>query len=279
MIGRTNINGINDASGVGAVLSIDAPTGSTITVSQGSFSKVLRDSIEISIYSSRYFYLVKPTKFGSWTVTATDGSDTATTNVTIGENKQYEIKLSYHVPNEYQEVEYIQSNGNQVINLGIKPTLDMIVNIKLNLQDISTRGILGAQWVASGGFFLMTVDSKFRWHPGAGIDSAAISTNTDYTIIADNNGFSVNGVLYTGTPATQMVSQNISVFQATTGAQGGNGLFKLYYLTLSNSGGLVRNLYPCYRKSDSVAGLWDKTNEVFYTNTGSGTFVVGPDVK
>ena len=60
MIGRTNINGTNDASGVGAVLSIDAPIGSTVTISQGSFSKVLKDPIEISTFFSRYFYLIKP---------------------------------------------------------------------------------------------------------------------------------------------------------------------------------------------------------------------------
>lgn len=95
MIGKTNVNGTNDASGVGAVLSIDAPTRSTVTVSSGSFSKVLRNSIEINTYFSRYFYLVTPSKFGSWTITATNGTDTASDDVVITINKEYEIKLSY----------------------------------------------------------------------------------------------------------------------------------------------------------------------------------------
>lgn len=36
---------------------------------------------------------------------------------------------------------------------------------------------------------------------------------------------------------------------------------------------------PCYRKADNVPGWYDTTNDVFYTNEGTGTFVVGPDVN
>lgn len=97
MIGKTNVNGTNDASGVGAVLSIDAPTGSTVTVSQGSFSKVLKDSIKINALFSRYFYLVKPSRFGSWTITATDGTRTASGTVLITSNKEYEITITYDI--------------------------------------------------------------------------------------------------------------------------------------------------------------------------------------
>ena len=42
---------------------------------------------------------------------------------------------------------------------------------------------------------------------------------------------------------------------------------------------LVREFIPCYRKADSVAGLYDLANNTFYTNAGSGVFVVGPDVS
>lgn len=38
----------------------------------------------------------------------------------------------------------------------------------------------------------------------------------------------------------------------------------------------VAYLYPCYRKKDDVAGMYDIVNNVFYTNAGTGTFEVGP---
>lgn len=111
MIGKTNVNGTSDASGVGAVLSIDAPIGSTVTVSQGSFSKVLRKPIEISTYFSRYFYLVTPSRFGSWTVTATDGTNTISETVSVTENKEYDVVLRYRI--------YLIQNGVAIIT----PTL------------------------------------------------------------------------------------------------------------------------------------------------------------
>jgi hypothetical protein len=35
---------------------------------------------------------------------------------------------------------------------------------------------------------------------------------------------------------------------------------------------------PCYRIADSVIGMYDVVNDVFYTNNGSGTFSKGSDV-
>ena len=42
---------------------------------------------------------------------------------------------------------------------------------------------------------------------------------------------------------------------------------------------LVRNFVPCYRKLDKVAGLYDIVNGVFYTNAGTGEFVVGAEAE
>ena len=50
------------------------------------------------------------------------------------------------------------------------------------------------------------------------------------------------------------------------------------YCKIYNSDVLVRNFIPCYRKSDSVAGMYDTVNGVFYTNQGTGSFVVGNNV-
>lgn len=39
------------------------------------------------------------------------------------------------------------------------------------------------------------------------------------------------------------------------------------------------NLVPCYRKADNVPGFYDVINSAFYTNSGTGTFGIGPDVN
>lgn len=50
---------------------------------------------------------------------------------------------------------------------------------------------------------------------------------------------------------------------------------KLYSFKIYENGILVRNMIPCYRKSDNVAGLYDTLNNVFYTNSGTGDFIKG----
>jgi hypothetical protein len=41
---------------------------------------------------------------------------------------------------------------------------------------------------------------------------------------------------------------------------------------------IVRNMYPCYRKSDMKPGMYDTVNGVFYINAGSGEFILGPSI-
>ena len=49
-----------------------------------------------------------------------------------------------------------------------------------------------------------------------------------------------------------------------------------YYVKIfDNSENLIFDGIPCLRKSDNVAGLFDKVNNIFYTNQGSGSFTLG----
>ena len=52
---------------------------------------------------------------------------------------------------------------------------------------------------------------------------------------------------------------------------------ELYNFKMYDNDALVRNFIPCYRKSDNAAGLYDTVNNVFYTNAGTGKFIIGPN--
>ena len=56
------------------------------------------------------------------------------------------------------------------------------------------------------------------------------------------------------------------------------GLQKIKYCKIWEEDNLIRNLVPCYRKSDNKLGLYDIVNGKFYTNQGTGEFTAGPDV-
>ena len=50
---------------------------------------------------------------------------------------------------------------------------------------------------------------------------------------------------------------------------------RLEYFEVYDQDTLIRNFIPVMRKSDSVVGMYDLVNDVFYTNAGTGTFSYG----
>jgi len=47
------------------------------------------------------------------------------------------------------------------------------------------------------------------------------------------------------------------------------------YYKIWDNGVLLRDFVPCERVSDHVLGMYDKVNDVFYTNLGTGEFISG----
>lgn len=71
--------------------------------------------------------------------------------------------------------------------------------------------------------------------------------------------------------------QNFTCGQETVlfGIAGRRKNQRLYYAKFYESGDLKVSLVPCYRKSDGEIGLYDKVNNKFYTNAGTGEFIKG----
>ena len=74
-----------------------------------------------------------------------------------------------------------------------------------------------------------------------------------------------------GTSANGQPTTNIAPF---TRAE-----VKLYQFSVWQNGNLVRNMYPCYRKSGNVIGMYDIVGKTFYTNVGTGVFRKGPNIS
>lgn len=82
-----------------AVLVVTVPTGSTVTATKGGTTltptmwvKAADASLDCAIFS------IPTSQFDSttpWTITATDGTNTASTTVLITTNKEYEVEISY----------------------------------------------------------------------------------------------------------------------------------------------------------------------------------------
>jgi len=195
------------------------------------------------------------------------------------------------LPNEYQEVEYLESHGTQYINTGY--------SFQSDIQEItlSFSGVLGASTnVAISGSQTSSARNSIFWYNsntnlglGLGDNSAGTSAGTLLSlqknivvanITSGNYSVVINGTTPTTSTYTGSVVTGKSYYLFGSNYNDtleGGGSYKIYEVQLKDNSVLVRNFIPCYRKSDNEPGMYDLVNNQFYTNQGTGTFTVGPN--
>lgn len=190
------------------------------------------------------------------------------------------------LPAEYQEVEYIESTGTQYIDTGISGNTNIGVLLSVSLSNVVSDKVLFGSRNDSGDtrFTIGNLNSYFYFGFNRTYSNQqnTISANTKYDIkmnyfvsgVGEYNNISVN---LTTTVDTQ--TYNCLLFGHNRIGVITYASYKLYKCEITNGSTIVRNFVPCYRKSDSVIGLYDTVNKVFYTNQGTGTFLKGNDVK
>lgn len=201
------------------------------------------------------------------------------------------------LPSTYQEVEWIQSNWNQYINTGYiitAPKYDMDFEF-VWWQSSSWIPMLWIRddSVGYSSYFWLYVNSNslyvtpnYAWFDPWTSSWLTISKNTKYNIVEDEWQFYIDWVYKSScsTTYTYVGSSTKTLYIFAMNNQDGtvqyrNSMMKLYYFKLYNSWTLVRDFIPCYRKSDSVIGLYDVVWWQFYTNQWTGTFTKWPDAN
>lgn len=200
---------------------------------------------------------------------------------------QFSKKL---VPLEYTAVEYLESTGSQYIITELQPISTMwgfeIDYLTKNGAGNSTYGTLFGIRKGSNCYYLdtystnrLTLGSKILSELGLKANIRQQLKKHMSTVTCTDGATTVNA------PNTQLNIEenlNFAIFAASTSATNGvmaEGSLKLYSLKFFDEHDeLVGYFIPCYRNSDNMAGLWDQVREKFYTNKGTGTFLVGGDI-
>lgn len=200
------------------------------------------------------------------------------------------------LPDEYQQVEYIESTGTQYINTGLVHVANrtaMIAKLQFPSEPAANchNGISydGSNDVNFTYGFIKT-NSKFymgiRFSDSVGSVSLPYDTAVhEFVHDLKNKVMRIDDTSRTlsGTVNTISGAKGESVlFASRSSSVSGNTIEaycsqRLYSFKWYNNSVLTRNLYPCYRKSDGVIGLFDMMQKVFYTNDGTGTFLKGPN--
>ena len=275
-----------------AILTVTVPTGSTVTATKGGVT--LTPTMWVQAADNTLdcaLFVVAPSLFdaqNAWTATASLSGDTASATVTIDSNEQYDMILSYRVPPDYQEVEYLAASGTQYINTGVHPEANYAHVIAECLISSTSTTAFGAQ-AGSIEFALYVRQDTEKGTIYCGTSYVGLgsyfskSTMHKYDIIANSGNCVTNidghivNLSYGGSiPSTLSLFLFADNSSGTALAKSTSRFHR--FAMLDESGNYLCDLYSVYRKTDSVAGMYDLVSKTFKTNDGSGIFTVGPDV-
>lgn len=184
----------------------------------------------------------------------------------------------------YTELKFIESTGTQYIDTGYKPNNNTKIEIVFwsNKSDAQSIASVDHGWRAET-FGIWGTALGFGTDVNTYNDESGIARyNHDYKIDASlsQEGFYKNGVLYeTFSDYTFALNYNLPLF-----ALNRNGTIiefskaKLYSCKLYENNILVRDFIPVSNLYGDV-GLFDLVEYKFYGNSGTGSFVAGPEAK
>ncbi len=199
------------------------------------------------------------------------------------------------LPAEYQQLEYIQPNGNCQIRTGITPTCTDKVEMTWRPATVSGNQNLFCSRTGTGTtgqFTLFMIGDKVRFdrNTSSVTGANAISAATKYTVVADFN--TLAGTVTLADTGAEVTSATMPSGDYTPGSElclyashtsdpntglGNYASHALYSFKLSDSvGNLKLDLVPAKREADGVIGLYDAVNDAFLTNSLSGAFLAGP---
>ena len=190
--------------------------------------------------------------------------------------------------NLYLQLEYLQSSGSQYIDTGYRHNANSVADMKVAITVAP-----GNTWYCYYGSrtsegnqneFAGWVYKTHHWTGVAGAKgeqtSWSFTVNVPFLVHLDgaaNATCSVDGHTFTHSKALTDSGYNDMLF---CGRQGSTNPFfaaktAIYYCTIKEGETVKRDFVAAKRLSDGVLGMLDKENGVFYTNTGSGTFIAG----
>ncbi|MCQ2582187.1 MAG: hypothetical protein MJ170_04425 [Alphaproteobacteria bacterium] len=177
------------------------------------------------------------------------------------------------LPAGYTQLEYIEATGTQYINLGTLSSGSVeVVFSPTRLTGASNTGydgILGANsnpqlgWYSTG-WTQGNTGSNYPYNPEIGKVYTYKWTANDGKLYIDNVS---TGISRTGT-------LTLKLFQC----EGTGKPSRCYeYRQYNSTGNLQVNLIPA-KNSSGVIGMYDTVTKTFFTNSGTGNFIAGPEI-
>lgn len=180
------------------------------------------------------------------------------------------LNPEWKVPNGYTQLEYIESSGTQYIDTGVLA------------KDI-TNSFIDFQFVSTGSTELEVmatyVNSTNKMQCGWSGSTFMTNSGATYSYLPETNIVSTVRNLATVVPVGSPAYTVYLFAQNEKDAVKWQCSAKIYSCKISTSSGMVRDFVPAKRNSDGTVGLYDSINDLFYTNSGTDTFIAGKKVQ
>ncbi len=192
---------------------------------------------------------------------------------------------------DYTQLEYLDFTGGQYIDSGQNQTggdVRVEIDFQYNASGVSaTSNLFGARATTTASWFAFYKYNASSYRDAYNATSGSNLSITDYCPmgarcqLTKNNGttfMELNGVTNTLSTYANVnlatarniyigaINENNTVSAAGSGFQGKMWSYKLY-----KAGTLTQNMVPACRNADSVGGMYDLVNNVFYPSNRSGT--------
>lgn len=181
------------------------------------------------------------------------------------------------LPPMYRRVEYLQSSGVQYIK---SPLTDIYGwKIRITTFDLGNKDSAGyfGWWNSGSQNELQMAAHKVVIAYGSDNATHDIGTPFDGLIVADGAQITANGTTYMANVKPPNINVPFALFgyNRTTGVVNCSGSCRIYYAVFYNSQhGIIGNFIPCIRTSDNKPGMYDSVSKTFFTNEGTGEFVI-----
>ena len=186
------------------------------------------------------------------------------------------------LPSGYTQVEYVETTGNSYVNLQIDP-----YSALTNSYTLETR--LSSYTQSSFSYLISSENAKTNPYYGVGLRwnngtfqafGGSYESAHDTTVQQIDNGDGTSSFTLNCDSVTN--TNNNIPFTLFCGYYNNNpwryGKARFYSLSLTMNDNLERNLIPCKRDNDDVAGFYDKIYGVFYTSLSGTQLTAGPIV-
>ena len=198
-------------------------------------------------------------------------------------------RLMMNFEKKYERVEYIESTGTQYIDTGVKGNSEIKIDIIFEITNTKTvQFFFGSrQSTSARTFCFLSVSgnnnpwgfrSDFNNNLGV-VQTKKISNMNGYPlfhVIKDKNVTTIENNEYENNISYGNFTSNYNIYIFTVNnnntATSNFSYMKLYSCKIYNAGVLVRDFIPV-RDLSNIPCLYDKVEDKFYYNKGSGEFL------